>query len=326
MAAGSDAAALDTLHIRLGLDHDPHRMATETVAAMTDHAQTVQKIPTPSTLAEGHGRQDNWARLHLHGVKAEHEADFRKELRRITRLPPLSVINTIYAAACGVQTGNSGPTPPPSPDQDKFGNNNGSLVPEQADPADAFSGLGSWDKSAVWAKFYLSAELRTCGRHLRYVYQEVFPWESYPNLDSSLGGYLVMDKHPPPPPPPPPPTQPSEQKEDAVSLTTPDSKCGSTAHTLQEKAPPSTTASPMARSAVEDKAVAQGPETSQPESHGEPAQLPHIWGETPTSPATNQALTSSAQTQPPPAQSQGAPPVPPPMAHGSDQERPAFEL
>ena len=33
---------------------------------------------------------------------------------------------------------------------------------------------------------YLTTELRTCGRHLRYVHQEVFPWESYSNNDGFL--------------------------------------------------------------------------------------------------------------------------------------------
>ncbi|CAE7513231.1 unnamed protein product [Symbiodinium sp. CCMP2592] len=478
MAAPSDTTALDSLHIRLGLDQDPHRMATAIVAAMTDHAQTVQRVPTPCTLAGptsaacisllkgtvgktvGRGHTSTVHLSHedpnfvIKQVKVEHEADFRKELHRVTRLPPLSVINTIYAAdgpralmprlwsaprpltgdtvqrlkfdiAAALQMlhsaqivhgdvhadnimvrhqpasfvlndygGCSGeaiyplsngygakgyggdlhrpPTleDPPAPvrtahgdfyrlsqtilkqflsdeeptkrrkgsgvndgvsrgipshmkrelqlwlerDQwpqpiypnspfpagswtdsafnpavtvhaglwrangelrtdtatfarsdDKFGNNNGSLVPEKSDPSDLTPGLGSWEKSAVWAKFYLSTELRTCGRHLRYVYQEIFPWESYSNQD----GYLVLDK-----PPPPPPTKPIEPKEEAV-------------HRLHLP--------PLLRTVPPWK-------LSQREPPRAATELPGIWGEPPARPAEDQnpSQTISAQRQPPP--------------------------
>eukprot|EP00439_Symbiodinium_sp_Y106_P027399 s3266_g3.t1 len=48
---------------------------------------------------------------------------------------------------------------------EKYGNNNGCFVKEAYTPG-KWEGLGSWQRSAVSAKIYLEAELRTYGRHL----------------------------------------------------------------------------------------------------------------------------------------------------------------
>ena len=84
-----------------------------------------------------------------------------------------------------------------SPDS-KFGNSNGTLVPEGV-AQDGLQGTGSWENSAISARFFLKCQLRTCGRFARTIYQEIFPWQAYSNQD----GYLIPANPPPPPPAPP---------------------------------------------------------------------------------------------------------------------------
>ena len=84
-----------------------------------------------------------------------------------------------------------------SPDS-KFGNSNGTLVPEGV-AQNGLQGTGSWENSAISARFFLKCQLRTCGRFARTIYQEIFPWQAYSNQD----GYLIPANPPPPPPPPP---------------------------------------------------------------------------------------------------------------------------
>ena len=73
-------------------------------------------------------------------------------------------------------------------------------------------GTGSWEKSAISARFFA-----------RTIYQEIFPWQAYSNQD----GYLVP---PNPPPPPPAPTAPAE------SLTTEPHGNGGLAHLTMQSA------------------------------------------------------------------------------------------
>ena len=54
---------------------------------------------------------------------------------------------------------------------------------------------GSWEQSAVYAKFYLSCGLRTRGAQVRPVFFEVFPFLRYSNQN----GYLQIEVPPPPP-------------------------------------------------------------------------------------------------------------------------------
>ena len=117
-----------------------------------------------------------------------------------------------------------------SPDS-KFGNSNGTLVPEGV-ANDGLQGTGSWENSAISARFFLKCQLRTCGRFARTIYQEIFPWQAYSNQD----GYLVPANPPPPPPAPPTP---------AESLTATQSGNGGPAHLTMQSAtavPSATTA------------------------------------------------------------------------------------
>ena len=108
-----------------------------------------------------------------------------------------------------------------SPDS-KFGNSNGTLVPEGV-ANDGLQGTGSWENSAISARFFLKCQLRTCGRFARTIYQEIFPWQAYSNQD----GYLVLANPPPPPPAPPAP---------AESLTTGQYGDGGLAHLTMQSA------------------------------------------------------------------------------------------
>ena len=108
-----------------------------------------------------------------------------------------------------------------SPDS-KFGNSNGTLVPEGV-AQDGLQGTGSWENSAISARFFLKCQLRTCGRFARTIYQEIFPWQAYSNQD----GYLVPAN--PPPPPPAPPTS-------AESLTAGPNGDGGLAHLTMQSA------------------------------------------------------------------------------------------
>ena len=108
-----------------------------------------------------------------------------------------------------------------SPDS-KFGNSNGALVPEGV-ANDGLQGTGSWENSAISARFFLKCQLRTCGRFARTIYQEIFPWQAYSNQD----GYLVPAN---PPPPPPAPATPAE------SLTTGQYGDGGLAHLTMQSA------------------------------------------------------------------------------------------
>ena len=68
------------------------------------------------------------------------------------------------------------------------------LVPEGV-ASEGTQGTGSWERSAISARFFLKCQLKTCGRFARTVYQEIFPWQAYSNQD----GYLVPSNPPPPP-------------------------------------------------------------------------------------------------------------------------------
>ena len=57
---------------------------------------------------------------------------------------------------------------------------NGTLVPE-GEASEGTQGTGSWEKSAISARFFLKCQLRTCGRFARTIYQEIFPWQAYSN-------------------------------------------------------------------------------------------------------------------------------------------------
>eukprot|EP00439_Symbiodinium_sp_Y106_P009955 s3684_g1.t1 len=87
---------------RSGLTHDPLHMATDIVAALKDHADNVQAGNLGQTVGRGHtcrvylSRDD--PQYVIKQVQPEHEAEFRTELSRTCKLPPLSVINTIHAA------------------------------------------------------------------------------------------------------------------------------------------------------------------------------------------------------------------------------------
>ena len=99
---------------------------------------------------------------------------------------------------------------------------NGTLVPEGV-ANDGLQGTGSWENSAISARFFLKCQLRTCGRFARTIYQEIFPWQAYSNQD----GYLVLANPPPPPPAPPAP---------AESLTTGQYGDGGLAHLTMQSA------------------------------------------------------------------------------------------
>ncbi|CAE7225926.1 unnamed protein product, partial [Symbiodinium necroappetens] len=105
----------------------------------------------------------------------------------------------------------------------KFGNSNGTLVPE-GEASEGTQGTGSWEKSAISARFFLKCQLRTCGRFARTIYQEIFPWQAYSNQD----GYLVPSN------PPPPPPACSDAPE---SWTNDHSRDGGLAHSTMQSAP-----------------------------------------------------------------------------------------
>ena len=83
---------------------------------------------------------------------------------------------------------------------DRRGNDDGAFVVEQAagsssQAAGRAASSGSWEQSAVYAKFYLSCGLRTRGARVRPVFFEVFPFLRYSNQN----GYLQIEVPPPPP-------------------------------------------------------------------------------------------------------------------------------
>ena len=122
MADKSPSSSLNALYIRSGLDHDPHRMDTEILAAIKEHSDHVQAVPVPQilggpssaaclsllkgtmgrTLGRGHTSKvylsHDDPQYAIKQVLPDHEAEFGKELARICKLPPLSVVNTIYVA------------------------------------------------------------------------------------------------------------------------------------------------------------------------------------------------------------------------------------
>ena len=57
MASHSPRSSADALHIRSGLTHDPLHMATDIVAALKHHADTVQAVPAPQTFWRAPPRQ-----------------------------------------------------------------------------------------------------------------------------------------------------------------------------------------------------------------------------------------------------------------------------
>ena len=93
----------------------------------------------------------------------------------------------------------------PSP-ASKFGNSNGTLVPEGV-ASEGTQGTGSWEKSAIR---FVSCEPVVALPGL--FYQEIFPWQAYSNQD----GYLVPSN---PPPPTPAPSEPPESRTTAASLS-----------------------------------------------------------------------------------------------------------
>ena len=121
----------------------------------------------------------------------------------------------------GRRTGRSNMTQRPSPH--RLRNSNGTLVPE-GEASEGTQRTGSWEKSAISARFFLKCQLRTCGHFARTIYQEIFPWQAYSNQD----GYLVPSN---PRPPPPAPSDPPE------SWTNDCSRDGGLAHSTMQSAP-----------------------------------------------------------------------------------------
>ena len=78
-------------------------------------------------------------------------------------------------------------------DMDRFGNGDGALVPEAQGAED----IGTWERSAICAKFYLVGKLKTRGSHHRPVFEEVLP--SVPMVamtaSSSLRRLWLLDPH-----------------------------------------------------------------------------------------------------------------------------------
>ena len=81
-------------------------------------------------------------------------------------------------------------------DNHRYGNHDGYLVREP----DGSEDTGSWERSAIRAKFYLIAKLKTRGSHYRDSFNEVLPFRAYSNDD----GFLKLESAVAPRPPPPP--------------------------------------------------------------------------------------------------------------------------
>ena len=83
-----------------------------------------------------------------------------------------------------------------SKDYDRFGNRDGEFAPE----ADGEDDVGTWERSAISARFFLIGRLRTKGSTYRHIFEEVHPFRTYGNDD----GYLRMESAVTPQPPPHP--------------------------------------------------------------------------------------------------------------------------
>ena len=81
-------------------------------------------------------------------------------------------------------------------DTDRFANHDGHLAPEPAGEDD----IGSWERTAIRATFYLVAKLKTRGSQHRMTFDEVLPFRTYGNDD----GFLKLESAIAPRPPPPP--------------------------------------------------------------------------------------------------------------------------
>ena len=89
-----------------------------------------------------------------------------------------------------------------SKDSDRYGrcgNRDGEFAPE----ADGDDDVGTWERSAVVARFFLVGKLRTKGSTYRRIFEEVHPFRTYGNDD----GYLRMESAVAPQPPPNPPRE-----------------------------------------------------------------------------------------------------------------------
>ena len=84
-----------------------------------------------------------------------------------------------------------------SKDSDRFGNRDGEFAPE----ADGEDDVGTWERSAISACFFLVGKLRTKSSTYRHIFEEVHPFRTYGNDD----GYLRMESAVTPQPPPNPP-------------------------------------------------------------------------------------------------------------------------
>ena len=67
-------------------------------------------------------------------------------------------------------------------DSDRFGNRDGEFAPE----ADGEDDVGTWERSAISARFFLVGKLRTKSSTYRHIFEEVHPFRTYGNDD----GYL----------------------------------------------------------------------------------------------------------------------------------------
>ena len=56
-----------------------------------------------------------------------------------------------------------------SKDSDRFGNRDGEFAPE----ADGEDDVGTWERSAILARFYLTGRLKTKGSTYRHIFEEV---------------------------------------------------------------------------------------------------------------------------------------------------------
>ncbi|CAE7481938.1 unnamed protein product, partial [Symbiodinium necroappetens] len=76
----------------------------------------------------------------------------------------------------------------------KFGNSNGTLVPEGV-AGEGMQGTGSWERSAISAP---KCQLKTCGRFARTIFQEIFPWQDAPSSGIPDKSAIVDQGAPPP--------------------------------------------------------------------------------------------------------------------------------
>ena len=87
-------------------------------------------------------------------------------------------------------------------DSDRFGNRYGEFAPE----ADGEDDVGTWERSALSARFFRVGKLKTKSSTYRHIFEEVHPFRTYGNDD----GYLRMETAVAPRPPPNPPREAAE--------------------------------------------------------------------------------------------------------------------